>query len=70
MRQKLLNLCGAHFRRVANIVEEDEALDPTYVGFLCSQAVVSGPNGRTHLVEKFRLPFVRGMVHRRISAGS
>lgn len=50
--KKRLDLRRAHVDRVALAVEQDEALDPVAIGLLGAQAVVTGADGRAHLVEQ------------------
>jgi hypothetical protein len=52
MREKGVDLGGAHLQRVTFVVEEDEALDPIDVGVLGADAVVTNAAGLADPVEQ------------------
>ena len=61
VREKLLDLGGAHLARVAFVVKEDEAPDPTDVGLFGAGRVVLDSDGLTDAVEQFLL-FAHGFA--------
>ena len=54
MGQKCLHFLRAHVFGMALVVEEDEALDPGDVSFLCADGILLPSNGVWDLFKKFR----------------
>ena len=53
MRYKLIDLLRPHITGMTFVVKENKPFDPQDVRFLSSKAIVLGPNGIAHLIEKF-----------------